>query len=168
MMRAWDACLAIQLMAAYEHEQLPWMRSFSERDLVLAILGHEANDSAGMTCKQLWLTRLAPLSTMQRQLYRLIKCGVIVRRKSLADKRRFHLHVSDTAKQALTSYAQFMQSLGPNDRNSSTQAAIPREPSPKAAATRLAIIKNPPPPNRLSADRDAPYAARLRISETRG
>jgi len=101
-----------KFMREYEKTRLPWMRSVEDRDLLTMIGLHQGEGGNGITCKQLYLTGIEPIATMQRRLKRLIDLGIVRKSRSAHDARVHYLALSEPAKQLLQSYAACLSARG--------------------------------------------------------
>src|SRR3982750_2804388 len=94
-----DDLFVFKSMREYEKTRLPWMRSVEDRDLLTMIGLHQGEGGSVITCKQLYLTGIEPIATMQRRLKRLIDLGIVRKRRSTHDARVHYLALSESARQ---------------------------------------------------------------------
>jgi hypothetical protein len=95
----------IELLRAVEKECLPWMRSSNDLQLIAFIGRCQERNGVGMTCKQVYLSGLEPIATLQRRMGRLIKRGILRKRRCDHDSRVFYISLSPYAIESLNSYA---------------------------------------------------------------
>jgi DNA-binding MarR family transcriptional regulator len=100
----------IELMRAVEKECLPWMHSSNDLQLIAFIGRHQERNGVGMTCKQVHLSGLEPIATLQRRMGRLIKRGILRKRRCDHDSRVFYISLSAYATESLKSYATLLTS----------------------------------------------------------
>ena len=105
-----NGCLIFERIRVYEKRCFPWIRSIEDRDLIAIIGAHQQESARGISCKQLYLAGIAPVATIQRRLARLIKLGIIHKRRSDSDARVFYIALSASAQKSFVAYAVFLQS----------------------------------------------------------
>ena len=97
------------LVRCCEKRCFPWMQSTEDRDLIAIIGTHQGTNKEGICCKQLYMTGIAPIATVQRRLRRLIKLGILQRRQSGRDARVFYVCLSDAAESSIESFAALLK-----------------------------------------------------------
>jgi len=99
-----------EVIRSYEKRCFPWMQSIVDRDLIAIIGSHQDEKNDGISCKQLYLADMAPVATIQRRVTRLIKLGVLQKRRSSRDARVFYICLSGVAKNSIKSYVALLKS----------------------------------------------------------
>src|SRR5262245_60781448 len=84
-----QAYLLFHLLHASEQRCFPWIHSRVDRDLISIVGIHQNTNNYGITCKELYLTKVAPIATIQRHVKRLLRLNVLCRRQSDRDARVF-------------------------------------------------------------------------------
>ncbi|HXC41764.1 MAG TPA: helix-turn-helix domain-containing protein [Burkholderiales bacterium] len=83
----------LEMLRAFEHKHLPFLRTSEDRDLVIAIGCHQERGDS-LTLAQLYGLEIGSTSTVQRRLSRLKRLGVVVHRPSPRDGRNLDLLLS--------------------------------------------------------------------------
>src|SRR5687767_10017528 len=94
---------ALRQIRDFERDQLPFLRSIVDFDLIIEI-GYAEENEKPLTLKQVLLLNLSSRTTVRRRLARLIHEGVVRRRKNTNDARSSHLTISGSHHKLLGKY----------------------------------------------------------------
>jgi hypothetical protein len=86
----------LKLLSEYRREQLPFVRTLEDMDLVREIGFHQL-EGAPLTLKVLLLTGIASSATLHRRLARLRRLGIVVQKRASHDGRVVKLMLSAEA-----------------------------------------------------------------------
>lgn len=109
-MKEWQLFAVLRRKRQYEREQLPFMHSLVDFDIVVEI-GYAQEQDAPIALKQLTLIGLASARTVRRRLDKLITTGVVIRRPKLGDHRSAVLTISSASIRMLEKYGALLLSL---------------------------------------------------------
>ena len=101
---------ALREIRAFERLQLPLLKSIIDFDIVVEI-GYAEEQQQPLTQKQLLLLGLSSPSTVRRRLARLIKQGIIRRRKNANDQRSSLLTITSSNLKLLDRYGGVLASI---------------------------------------------------------
>lgn len=97
----------LKKIAFARRQVLPFIQSIEDIDIVFAIgAAHEENNPLGL--KQLELLKLAPPSTLQRRLNRLVRDGVLKKTGQSGDGRRIAYQLTTRAARACGRFLQIV------------------------------------------------------------
>lgn len=101
---------ALREIRAFERLQLPLLKSIIDFDIVVEI-GYAEEQEQPLTQKQLLLLNLSSPTTVRRRLARLIKQGIIRRRKNANDQRSSLLTITSSNLRLLDRYGGVLTSI---------------------------------------------------------
>ena len=87
----------------FERLQLPFLKSIADFDIVIDI-GYAVEQGQPLHLKQLFLLNISSRATVRRKLARLIKQGIVIRRKHASDHRASLLSISPSSVKLLGKY----------------------------------------------------------------
>ncbi len=87
----------------FQRLQLPFLKSVADFDFVIEI-GYAEEQGQPLTLKQLFLLNISSRTTVRRKLARLIKQGIVIRRKHVNDQRASLLIISPSSVELLGKY----------------------------------------------------------------
>ena len=101
---------ALKKMREFERQQLPFIRSLIDYDLIIEI-GYAQEQKKPLTPKPLFLMSLGPATTVRRRLARLIEDGVVRRRQDDGDRRFSILTLSPGSLKLLGKYGALISEM---------------------------------------------------------
>lgn len=94
---------ALRKMREFEKQQLPFLGSMVDFDIVVEI-GYAEEQQQPLTLKQLLLLNLSSRTTARRRLAKLIEAGIVRRQKNANDQRSSLLTLSSSSLKLLEKY----------------------------------------------------------------
>ena len=95
----------------FERQQLPFLKSVVDFDIVIEIGYAEEQQGQPLTLKQLFLLNICSRTTVRRKLARLIEQGIVIRRKHANDHRASLLIISPSTVRRLSKYGGTLTSI---------------------------------------------------------
>ena len=95
----------------FERQQLPFLKSVVDFDIVIEIGYAEEQQGQPLTLKQLFLLNISSRTTVRRKLARLIGQGIVIRRKHANDHRASLLIISPATIKLLSKYGGTLTSI---------------------------------------------------------
>ncbi len=96
------------LLSIFQRKHLPMLQTLLDYSIAIEVGFHQKNGGP-LTLKQLFLLNLAPSSTVQRRLNRLIKLDIVNKVTNPADRRMIELKITPSAERLLAKYAQWIE-----------------------------------------------------------
>lgn len=103
-----NAFYNLWLLSIFQRKHLPMFQTLVDYSIAIEVGFHQKNGNP-LTLKQLFLLNLAPLSTVQRRLNRLIDLEIIDKDANPIDGRMIELKISPSADRLLAKYAQWIE-----------------------------------------------------------
>ncbi len=103
-----NAFYNLWLLSIFQRKHLPMFQALVDYSIAIEVGFHQKNGNP-LTLKQLFLLDLAPTSTVQRRLKRLIDLGIIDKDTNPIDRRMIELKITPGADRLLRKYAQWIE-----------------------------------------------------------
>jgi hypothetical protein len=100
----------LKKIRAFERQQLPFLRSMFDFDIVIEI-GYAEEQEQPLTLKQLLLLNICSRATIRRKLVTLTEQGIVIRRTQAKDHRASLLMISPTTVKLLGKYGGTIASI---------------------------------------------------------
>ena len=113
----------MRVLAELRRRHLPFLKTSTEVDMAREI-GHHQVLGAPITLKQLAVSGIGSMATLQRALQRLKRLGLVREKRSLADKRAVELTLSPGAMRAFSQYGTGLATFLQNAASAATQARL--------------------------------------------
>ena len=120
-----NAFYNLWLLSIFQRKHLPMFQTLVDYSIAIEVGFHQKNGNP-LTLKQLFLLNLAPLSTVQRRLNRLIDLEIIDKDANPIDGRMIELKISPGADRLLAKYAQWIEQAEMSGRAS----IVEKKPTP--------------------------------------
>lgn len=111
-----NAFYNLWLLSIFQRKHLPMLQTLLDYSIAIEVGFHQKNGGP-LTLKQLFLLNLAPSSTVQRRLNRLIGLDIIDKVTNPADRRMIELKITPSADRLLTKYAQWIEQAEAHGKN---------------------------------------------------
>jgi hypothetical protein len=105
-----EAIYRAEKIRAFERQQLPFLRSMFDFDIVIEI-GYAEEQEQPLTLKQLLLLNICSRATIRRKLVTLTEQGIVIRRTQAKDHRASLLMISPTTVKLLGKYGGTIASI---------------------------------------------------------
>lgn len=93
---------------AFAREHMPFVKRLEDLDMLLEI-GFCQEQGRRLTVKQLYRSNIASMPTVQRRLQQLRRAGVLVERRSAADRRSVELELAPQALAVWQKYGELLR-----------------------------------------------------------
>ena len=132
------------LLSIFQRKHLHMLQTLLDYSIVIEVGFHQKNGNS-LTLKQLFLLDLAPSSTVQRRLNRLIRHGMIDKEVNAADRRMVELKISPSADRLLARYTRLIEQAEASGESSFTEKIVTIPPLQKGkSAVMLNLISMHP------------------------